>query len=466
MRNLLVGPIVVACVAYSFPVGAQVNDWVSVGIGGVAGTGDSGLGTTSRAISADGRYVVFESWADNVVANDSNADLDVFRRDRVTGTTVRVSVSDTGGDALGPSENPSISADGRYVAFASMAGNIVAGDGNSDWDVFVRDMQAGVTARVSLSSAGGDSDGPSNRPSISADGSLVAFSSSATNLVAGFATTVVDIYLRNLGSQQTSLVSIGYDGNSGNLNSWRPEISPDGSKVAFVSGATNIVPGDAASPDVFLRDLGLAATTRISVDQWGGDPDDRSGPPSLSLDGRVVAFWSRATDLVPGDTNGQDDIFVWDPDVGVLQRVNVTEGGAQALGGGSWHAAVSGDGRYVAFLSDADNLVPGDVNGWGDIFAFDRQTENIELLSFNHNHEQADGFSRFPSITPDANTVVFESTAGNFVDGDDNGLMDVYVAHGPAALWVDGFESGDTTAWSATNSDIAPPDTASGIKGG
>jgi len=450
MVSRLIAPIIVVCFVVLSPVGAQVVDWVSIGTGGAAGTGDSGLEDARRAISADGRFVVFESAADNLVAGDLNGDLDVFRRDLVLGTTVRVSVSNTGGDALGPSENPSISGDGRYIAFASMAGNIVAGDGNTDWDVFVRDMQTGITARISVSSAGGDPDGPSNRPSISADGSLVAFSSSATNLVPGFATAAVDIYLRDLVAQQTTLVSIGYDGNSGNLNSWRPEISPDGSKVAFVSGATNIVPGDAASPDVFLRDLGIGTTMRISVDQWGGDPDDRSGPPSLSYDGRVVAFWSRATDLVIGDTNGQDDIFVWDADVGVLERVNVANDGSQALGGGSWHTAVSGDGRYVAFLSDASNLVPDDINGWGDIFAYDRHTATIELLSVNDSHEQANGFSRFPSVTPEGNTVVFESTAGNFIVGDDNGLMDVYVGHGPAAILVDGFSTGDTTGWSLT----------------
>lgn len=105
----------------------------------------------------------------------------------------------------------------------------------------------------------------------------------------------------------------------------------------------------------------------------------------------------------------------------------------------------------MVFESWADNLVSGDVNWWGDIFAFDRQTETIELLSFNHTRNQADGFSRFPSITPDGNTVVFESTAGNFDTGDDNGLLDIYVAHGPAALFADGFETGDLLGWAQTN---------------
>ena len=450
MRHWLIALFVVACLAVCGPSDAQVVDWVSIGSGGSAGSGESGLEDARRAISADGRYVVFESWADNLVADDSNGEVDVFRRDRQTGTTVRVSVSYAGGNALGPSENPSISANGRYVAFASGAVDIVQVDGNSLWDVFVRDMDSGTTERVSVSSSGGDGDGDSNRPSISADGRIVCFSSVSTNLVPGYATTIGDIYVRDLDTDETSLVSLGHDGSSADANSWRPEISPDGNRVAFPSAANNLVVGDGGNVDVFLRDLVLGQTIRMSVNLMGGDPNDRSGPVSLSHDGRVAAFWSRATDLVPGDTNGQDDIFVWDEDHGVLERVNVDNQGSQALGGGSWHAAVSGDGRYVAFLSDADNLVSGDLNGWGDIFAYDRRTATIELLSINGSHEQADGFSRFPSVTPDGTMVVFESTAENFVNGDDNGFMDIYFGHGPAALWVDGFESGDTTVWSLT----------------
>ncbi len=153
MRRWILASFVVACCVISAPAEGQVVDWVSIGVGG-----------------ADGRFVVFESWADNLVGDDFNGDVDVFRRDRQTGTTTRVSVSSTGGDALGASENPSISATGHYVAFASTAGNLVSGDGNSDWDVFVRDMDAGSTERVSVSFMGGDPDGPCNRPSISADG--------------------------------------------------------------------------------------------------------------------------------------------------------------------------------------------------------------------------------------------------------------------------------------------------------
>jgi Tol biopolymer transport system component len=446
MRGVLCVSVVVFCIhVQSF---AQVTDWLSPGHAGDAGNGDSGLEVTSRPISADGRYVVFDSHADNLVAGDFNGECDVFRVDRVLGTTVRVSVATDGGDALGSSENPSLSADGRFVAFASNAGDLVPGDGNGDWDVFVRDMEAGTTTRVSIGHDGSETDGPSNRPSIDAAGKLVAFSSEASNLVAGIDPAAVEIYVRNLMLGTTELVSVAPNGSPGDLNSWRPEISSDGGWVVFVTAATNILPGDGSAVDVALRDLELGVTTRVSFDQWGGDPDNRSGGASVSRDGEVVAFWSRASDLVPGDSNGQDDIFVFDAGLGTIARVNVADDGSQALGGGSWHAAVSDDGRYVVFLSDAENLVPGDANGAGDIFAYDRVSHTIELLSFSSSHEPANGFSRFPSVTPEGNTVVFESTASNFVDGDDNGIMDVYAAHGPAALLVDGFSSGDLVAWS------------------
>lgn len=450
MRHWLIAPVVLVFSVLADSGEAQVIDWASVGIGGEAGNGDAGEEISVRAISADGRYVVFHSWADNLVAGDLNGFVDVFRHDRVTGTTVRVSVSDNGGDAAGESKNPSISADGRFVAFASTASDIVSGDGNSTWDVFVRNMDFGTTQRVSVSSTGSDPDGESNRPSISADGSLVVFSSVATNLVTGFATTIVDIYVRNLVAGKTTLVSIAQDGGSSEANSWRAKISPDGTTVSFASAANNLVPGDGGSVDVFLRNLALGQTTRISVNTVGGDPNNRSGPVSLSHDGRVAAFWSRASDLVPGDTNDQDDIFVWDADVGVLKRINIADDGSQAVGGGSWNTAVSGDGRFVVFMSDAENLVPEDSNGWGDIFAYDRQTETIEMLSFNRTRDQGDGFSRLPSITPDGNTVVFESSAGNFATGDNNGLLDIYVAHGPGTLFADGFESDDLSGKART----------------
>lgn len=449
MRGVLAVLFAAACaIAAPCRVKAQVIELVSVNLSGVAGNGESRLETSHRAISADGRYVVFESDASDLVADDSNGTTDIFRRDLVLGTTTRVSVAPGGGDGLGTSENPSMSADGRFVAFASDAGNLVAGDGNGLFDVFVRDLDAGVTVRVSEADGGGDPDGDSNRPSISSDGRYVTFSSNATNLVTGASNAVVHIYVRDLDTGDTALVSVGHDGSPGDANSWLPDISPDGSRAAFVSGAANLVLGDdGGQPDVFVRDLGAGVTVRASVDMAGDDPDNRSGPPSLTEDGDFVAFYSRATDLVPDDTNGQDDVFVRDLAMAATERANVSDAGIQATGGGSWHPAITPDGRYVVFMSDAADLVPDDGNGWGDLFARDRWSHTTEQLCIGVAGLQADGFSRYPSVTPDGLYVVFESTAANFVGNDANGMMDIYLAHGPSALLVDGFEAGDASRW-------------------
>jgi Tol biopolymer transport system component len=448
MKTVLAAGCAVLAASIPCSVRAQVIELVSVSISGAAGNGGSGLETSRRAISADGRFVVFESDASDLVTNDTNGLKDVFLRDRVLGVTVRVSVASNGGDALGASENPALTPDGRFVAFESDAGNIVPGDDNAVFDVFVRDMALHQTIRVSEAHGGGDPDGASHRPALSPDGRYVVFSSYATNLVPGADNGASQIYVRDLDTGETELVSIGYDGSPGDLNSWTPDISPDGRHVGFTSGSTNLVPGDGGQPDAFVRDLDAGVTTRASVDHLGGDPDNRSGPTSLNQDGTLVAFWSRATDLVPGDINGMDDIFVRDVATGVTERVNVTDGGDQTNDGGSWHAAITPDGRYVVFLSDASNLVPGDDNGWGDIFARDRWLGTTENLCLNAAGALANGFSRHPSVTPDGHFVAFESTGENFGGDDSNGLMDVYVAHGPAALLVDGFDGGDVARWS------------------
>ncbi len=324
--------LVIAAVMCAATGMTQVIERVSVSSDGVEGNGESHLESPKRAISADGRYVVFKSLADNLVPDDNNGAFDVFRRDRLTGTTVRVSVSSNGGDALGSSENPSLSEDGRFVAFQSDAWNIVAGDDNGFIDIFVRDMELGQTTRASVGTGGQEPDSNSTRPSLSADGTLVAFSSSATNLIPGGTTVAVDIYVRDLVLGQTIYASVGHDGTPADANSWVAEISADGRYVVFTSGASNLVAGDVyQEQELFVRDLVLGQTVRVSVDVNGEDSDGRNGRSAISADGRYVAWWSRATDLVDDDTNGQDDIFVRDMVGGVTTRVNISSAGDQAI---------------------------------------------------------------------------------------------------------------------------------------
>ena len=430
---------------------ATVIERVSVDGVGNQSNGESRLPAGNFEVSAHGRYVVFESDASNLVPDDLNGWSDIFIRDRMLGTTTRVSVNIHGLDASAPSEFPSISVDGRYVAFRSAAYDLVDDDFNWEWDIFVRDLALGVTVRASVSADGGDAESDSFSPSISADGRYVAFLSRARDLIPGGANRQNNVFVRDMLMGETELATVSWDGGGADAGSWAPRISGDGRHVAFVSGANNLVQDDGnVAADVFVRDLDLDVTTRVSVNQAGGDCNGGSGGPSISAAGDHVAFHSTASDLVDDDTNGQPDIFVrvlaGDP---YTHRVNLTSQGEQAVDFGSWRAQISAGARYVSFLSDADNLVPDDNNGFGDVFTHDRWTGVTTRVSVDLFGNQGDDWSGNPSLSQDGRFVVFESVANNLVAGD-TGWRDVFIAQGPAVLFVDGFESGDTSEWSAS----------------
>jgi len=275
------------------------------------------------SISADGRYVAFQSSALTLASPDFNGSDDVFVHDRVNGVTTRVSVASNGTEGNGASQGASLSADGRYVAFFSFATKLVPGDTNGTWDVFVHDMVNATTTRVSVDSSGGQGNGgngSSANPSISSDGRYVAFSSSCDNLVPGDTNGHGDIFVHDMLSGATTRVSVNSSGEQTTggvlVSSTDPAISSDGRYVAFTSSADNLVPGD-TNPgwDAFVHDILSGATTRVSVDSSGAQGDHSSagiGSTWISSDGRYVVFQSDATNLVPGDTNGHTDIFVRD----------------------------------------------------------------------------------------------------------------------------------------------------------
>jgi Tol biopolymer transport system component len=264
--------------------------------------------SSSSALSADGRFVAFSSAASNLVAGDTNGYSDIFVRDRRTGITRRVSVSSNGVEGNEDSGDPAISADGRFVAFSSDASSLVTGDGNNARDVFVRDRRTGTTRRVSVSSAGAEGNGESLNGALSASGRFIAFDSLASNIV------------------------------SGDTNGYR---------------------------DVFVRDRRTGLTRRVSVSSAGAAGNQSSFGPVLSADGRFVVFASAASNLVARDTNGFTDVFLRDRRAGTTRRVSVNSRG---VGGGGIDRAISGDGRFVAFVSGASNLVPYDENGSPDVF--------------------------------------------------------------------------------------------------
>jgi Tol biopolymer transport system component len=286
----------------------------------------------------------------------------------LTGVTRRVSVG-AAGQANGGSLSPAISADGRFVAFNSYASNLVPGDTNGTTDIFVRDLLARVTRRVSVGPAGQGNSDSSGVPAISADGRFVTFTSSASNLVPGDTNGAIDVFVRDLQAGVTKRVSVGTGGQA-NDYSFFATISADGRFVAFESFAANLVPGDTnGTSDIFVRDLQAGVTRRVSVGAAGQGNSDSSGAPAISADGRYVAFFSHASNLVPGDTNGAYDIFVRDLLAGVTRRVSV---GASGQGNrDSLAPAITADGRSVAFVSASFNLVTHDTNRAWDVFVRD-----------------------------------------------------------------------------------------------
>jgi Tol biopolymer transport system component len=289
--------------------------------------------------------------------------------------------------------------------------------------------------RISVSSQGTQGTGLSDRPIISGDGRRVVFTSLADDLVHGDANSAADVFVHDLATGATELVSVSLSGVAGNGSCLWPVISADGSTASFSSLASDLVPGDTNSvADIFVRDLASGVTTRVSVTSTGRQTDSGGRGSALSSDGRVVAFMSAATNLVPGDTNGFQDIFVHDRDSGITERVSVSTTGEQGDGhcGGPW---ISGDGRYVSFGSEASNLVPDDTNQHRDVFVHDRVAHRTTRVSVSSSGVEGNSFSGFNHLTgyfttfisPDARWVVFHSYASNLVPGDTNDVPDIFV---------------------------------------
>jgi Ca2+-binding RTX toxin-like protein len=398
----------------------------------VDSAGNQAIGSSSaQSISADGRFVVFESDASNLVPGDTSNKDDIFVRDTLANTTTRVSVDSAGNQGNSGSGAASISADGRFVTFSSVATNLVPGDTNNKQDIFVRDTLANTTTRVSVDSAGNQANNTSFRSSISANGRFVVFSSEASNLVPGETNNSTDIFVRDTLANTTTRVSISSTGDGANDGSYRPSISADGRFVTFDSDASNLVPGDTNnSTDIFVRDLSTNAITLVSVGSSGERGNDNSFNSSISANGRFVAFHSKATNLVPGDTNNSRDIFVRDLLTNTTTLISVSSSGERG-NGDSFNllspGAISADGRFVVFESAATNLVPGDTNGNQDIFVRDTLANTTTRVSVNSAGNEGNSISYITSISPNGQKVGFSSAATNLVPGDTNFDFDIFV---------------------------------------
>ncbi len=420
----------------------------SVGSGGVEGNSHA----YAPALSADGRWIAFVSESSTLVPGDTNIVADIFIRDRRSDTTTRASVASSGAQmspwlagGLSPvgCASPSLSADGRFVAFASFGADLVPGDTNGKQDVFVHDRVLGTTERVSVSSFGVESDADAYLPMISADGTRVVWQSAATTLVAGDTNGLTDVFIHDRTTGSTARVALSTTGGDPNGASSGATISANGSRVAFTSTASNLVSGDTnAAPDVFLADITTATIARVSVGVAGAQATGStsgSGDGFVAADGLSVAFRSHATNLVAGDSNGFADIFIRRLPTGTTTRVSVTQAGGQAAGtsasgaAGSFVPRLSEDGRFVAFVSHATNLVNGDTNGFPDVFLRDTVTATTLRLGIDGRGVGIPmgtgwwGSTLFVALSSDGSTVAFPSSSATLVEGDVNGACDVFV---------------------------------------
>jgi hypothetical protein len=354
---------------------------INLGPGGAQANADSHAAGGPPAISADGDIIAFYSAATNLLEEpDTNGVADIFVYNRTTGQLIMISRDPSGEQANGASLAPSINANGRFVAYQSLATNLVDNDTNNAADIFVYDMNTGITERVC------DDTVEPNRfsfaPSISPDGFFVAFASAATNLVEGDTNGLIDIFVCNRFNGAIDRASVGI-GGEGNGISIVPDISASGCFVAFKSEADNLVPNDFNDRvDVFVRDRGVGVTELISKSIHGGSANDASFPPSITWDGRFVAFGSAASDLLFGDVNHVPSVYVRDRATDDIRLVDVNDQGKQADNGTpDLPTSISGDGSYIGFVSSASNLVPPgiDLNSTYDVFRAPNEFDPMQV---------------------------------------------------------------------------------------
>lgn len=410
-------------------VASSATERISVSSAGVQGNGASASAADEAEIAARGRYVAFSSVASNLVTDDLNGVQDIFVRDLATDTTERISVSSTGVEGNGASEALSISADGRYVVFGSDASNLVADDTNGVRDVFLRDRQLGTTTRVSLGEGGVQGNGASARPALSDDGRYISFESDATNLVAGDTNAARDVFV--------------YDGVSGSVE--RVSLASDGTQATAPgagTGGSAGLGGGADAGGTGPTEIGgtggsEAAGDGLSAGVGGGEIGGGSGgvPASsaatsrsarISADGRYVVFLSEAANLVVGDTNGVDDIFLRDRTLGTTTRASVSSAAVQSDAAASG-PRISADGSKITFISTATNLIAGDSNGVADLFQYDRTTGSTVRMSESGSGQQGNGATSAGTLSSTGRYTVFSSDASNLVSADSNSAQDVFL---------------------------------------
>jgi Tol biopolymer transport system component len=419
---LLLAPLA-ALLAAPSPSGATTTS-ITTSLTTAQGSGPKVSFSFRPWVSSDGHYVAFDSDSPNLVPGDTNRVRDIFVYDRDNGTVELVSKGPGGKQSNGDSQRPTLSSDGRYVTFWSAADNLADGDTNKVTDCYVHDRQTHETIRIDLGPADVQANGECARPVISGDGKLVAFESAATNLekpsVLGKSTDTNksrDVFVRDLIAGTTTRVSVSTEGKQGTGESVRPSISANGRFIAFQSDAALQSDDTNKKTDVYVHDLDSKETTRISIGPGGVEGNGGSFSPSLSADGRLVTYWSNAAGLVANDSNKVGDVFLFDRNDGSTARISEGPGDEQGDGMSS-DPAISPDGRFVAFWSGATNLVPDDTNGKRDIFLYSHDTGSLTRVSLADDGTQGDGDSFSPNIGAGGNLVAFDSAAKTLVPDD------------------------------------------------
>jgi Tol biopolymer transport system component len=396
---------------------------VSVGANGLQ---SNGVSEKQSSISGDGRYVAFASQATNLVEGDTNGFTDVFIHDLGNAITTRVGV---GHDDIEPNKgatHPSISSDGRYVAFKSYSDNLVTGDTNTREDAFVKDRWLGTIERVNVGPGGVQSIGSPFSVLISGNGRFVFFTSEATDLVSNDTNGPKwDVFVYDRETHIVGIASLANDGSQPNEKCDTFDVSADGRFVAFSSEADNIVPGDANNQeDVFVHDRHTKITTLVSVSTTGTQGTWPSYRPSISADGRYIVFQSQASTFVDGDDDNAYDIFSHDRVTGKTTLVS--------KGDNNFEPSLSADGRYLVFRSSGHNW---DQDWWGSyiIILRDLRTLNSTLISVTIDGNIPSSFAYYPKLSADGRYVSFASSASNYVDNDSNDINDIFL-RGPLHL--------------------------------
>lgn len=379
----------------------------------------SNLWVRLAAVGVAALFGYIPSQVEAVPGDDSSAEI---------GSTRLVSVRFDGEQTLRRSNNPAVSAQGRFVAFSSRARIVEESANLAARQIFLRDMSTGSSTLLSRARGGGGGDGDSDWPSISSDGTRIVYSSGSTNLVCGDTNGYPDIFMYDAATGATTLISHAPNGDPANLDSHSPSISDDGTHVAFTSSSTNLVPDSGTFDGVYVYDI-AAKTTQLVTHAPDGAPADYYGGynPSISGDGRLVTYRSASSNLVSDDTNNHDDIFLYDTRSDTNQLINRTPNGGLA-NADSGPSVISTDGTRVAYYSYANNLVADDdPNFVADVFVYDIATESTVLISRATDGGPGNRDSFYPSISGDGSLVAYTSDSSDLVRKDPNGASDIFV---------------------------------------